>query len=138
MRGIGPKRRGSPAGWLVFGFILLFFVLPALGRGGGNVFALLPLLAVGWLAFSLIRAGLRTTDEPAAPPRHVGPAPQPAPAVVAPVAPAPGPQAEPEPDDDRDLAELEAHLADLASLRDRGVITPAEYEAKRAEAIRTF
>ena len=42
------------------------------------------------------------------------------------------------PGDASDLSSLERRLAELASLRDGGVITAPEYEAKRAEAIRRF
>jgi hypothetical protein len=65
-------------------------------------------------------------DEPAfedAPP----PAPLPA---AAPAAPAPAPEARSSPGD-----QLAATLESLAALRDKGLITPEEYDAKKRELL---
>lgn len=62
------------------------------------------------------------------------PAPEPASAPVATPAPTPAPPAEPAPREMRS-EEITRALGDLADLRDRGAITPEEYEAKKAELL---
>jgi hypothetical protein len=66
----------------------------------------------------------------AAPMTPVEPAPTPAPAPAAP----PAAPAEP---DEREMSseEITTALGSLADLRDRGAITPEEYEAKKADLL---
>lgn len=70
---------------------------------------------------------------PAPPLRATSPIPEMVPATPAP-APAPVAPAEPAP---REMSsdEITKALGDLADLRDRGAITPEEYEAKKAELL---
>jgi hypothetical protein len=63
-------------------------------------------------------------EEPAAPPPAPAPAPPPAPAPAAPAGPAAA-----------TADDVTRTLTSLAELRDSGVITPEEYEAKKAELL---
>jgi hypothetical protein len=63
------------------------------------------------------------------PPLRAAAAPSDAPLAPPPSAPAPAPRAEMTPD------ELTRTLASLADLRDRGAISPEEYEAKKADLL---
>ena len=76
-----------------------------------------PLSTAAAVAGPTATAGSQTTAPP----------PMSAPATPAPAAPAPPPKADP--------AEVTRTLASLADLRDRGAITPEEYEAKKADLL---
>lgn len=66
---------------------------------------------------------------PTMPPLRAEPAPAAQPAPAAPAAPAPTPEAD-------TAAEIADALARLAELRDRGLVTPEEFEAKKEELLR--
>ena len=76
---------------------------------------------------------------PAPPLRASAPIPEmvPVPPTPAPAAPAPAAPAEPVEPAEREMSseEITRALGDLADLRDRGAITPEEYEAKKAELL---
>jgi hypothetical protein len=69
---------------------------------------------------------------PAPPVRTDAPAPTPPPAPAAPPVPAPAPQPTPEIDTAEEVANAVARLGEL---RDKGLITPDEFEAKKQELL---
>jgi hypothetical protein len=102
----------------------------------------------GWQPSPPIRAAAATGSaaagsdaRPTGGPGSTGPAssgepavrPAPAPAAPAPAAPASAPAAPPAPRVDPD--EVTRTLANLADLRDRGAISPEEYEAKKTDLL---
>jgi hypothetical protein len=155
---------GNRLRWIALVAIFTLVVLPSFdGSGRGGLFGLATLGFIGWIGWRLIRAGLagEPSGQPAptalgsdgaldtaeGPDREAVATPRARPLGAPPTATAataenPAATGLTEdaqaPGDASDLSALEWRLAELASLRDGGVITPAEYEAKRAEAIRRF
>jgi hypothetical protein len=126
----GNRSTGAgPIIWIVVGIFAIFGLLPALARGGGGTFTLLIVGIILWVGWRVMRAAVQAGDvAPPDGPRQAPPLPPPA------QEPAAMPEAAP--DEEPDIAALQARLAELESLRDRGSIDAAEYEARRAAVFR--
>ena len=124
-RSTGP----GPIIWIAVGIFAIFGLLPALARGGGGTFTLLIVGIILWVGWRVMRAAVQAGDmTPRDGPRQAPPPPAPRPEAAA--------VADAAADDEPDIAALQARLAELRSLRDRGSIDAAEYEARRAAVFR--
>ncbi len=124
--------------------VYFFFILALyLGITAWVVSGSLPEKALKDMADKMMRGGgFAPAPAPQPPQAYAAPPPapqapqQPAPAYAAPpIAPAPTPQAAPGLSGGSDTARIMEQIKQLGALRDAGILSPAEFDAKKAELL---